>query len=253
MQHIAITDIGNPKIAIKKRIIEFLQEHANVITRQLRGTFNGVSVELEPREDGSSEEDLHEICLDISNIGIISFSLSISTLDKLFCKHLNIPTSNSDSNVGMNSITVSHSKFFDRFVSKIINSLFPNEKINAIQCDKIKATDIRISCELTAGDLHESMFITFSEESLTYFSNGLRKNKPFTKKDVVATLNKVPVDISAILMKTELSIDEVDCISVGDIIDLQKPEQIDVKVNGNALFKGQLVVDENAQFGVKYE
>jgi flagellar motor switch/type III secretory pathway protein FliN len=253
MQHIAITDIGNPKIAIKKRIIEFLQEHANVIKRQLRGTFNGVSVEVEPREEGSSEEDLHEICLDISNIGIISFSLSISTLDKLFCKHLNIPTNSSDSNVGINSITVSHSKFFERFVSKIINCLFPSEKIKTIQCEKIKHTDIGINCELIVGNIHEDMFITFSEESLKYFSNGLRKYKPFTQKDVVATLNQVPVDISAILMKTELSIDALDTISVGDVIDLQKPEQIDVKVSGNTLFKGQLVIDEHAQFGVKYE
>ncbi|WP_165311072.1 FliM/FliN family flagellar motor switch protein [Vibrio ziniensis] len=253
MQHIAITDIGNPKIAIKKRIIEFLQEHANVIRRQLRGTFNGVSVLVEPREDGSSEEDLHEICLDISNIGIISFSLSIKALDKLFCKHLNIPTNNSDGNVSNNSITVSHRKFFERFVTKIITCLFPSENIKAIQCEKIKHTDIRINCNLTVGDIDENMFITFSEDSLKYFSNGLRKYKPFTQKEVVTSLKQVPVDVSAILMRTELSIDDLDTISVGDIINLQKPEQIDVKVNGNMLFKGQLVIDEHAQFGVKYE
>ncbi len=253
MQHIAITDIGNPKIAIRKRIIEFLQEHANVIKRQLRGTFNGVPVQVEPIDDGSLEEDLHEICLDINNIGIISFSLSKSTLDKLFCKHLNIPTNMSDSNVGNISITVSHNKFFDRFVSKIVNCLFPNEKINTIQCEKIKQTDIRINCQISAGNLNEEMFITFSEDALNYFSNGLRKNKPFTKKDVITTLSQVPVDVSAILMKTELSIDQVDSISVGDVIDLQKTEQIDVQVSGNTLFKGQLVVDEHAQLGVKYE
>ncbi len=253
MQQIAITDIGNQKNIIKRRVIEFFKLQKTTLKEQIERIFNVHSASVNACETNYDLDDMYNANFEIDGLGIVTFSVPFLILDKMFCKHLNVGDIKSKDTINENDITVSHINFFNKMIEKLMKQLFPKSNCSHLKFEKQANNKIQVSLQFDIEQSEKELTMSFNDSSLDFFSEDLEKAKPFNKEDVIRTLNMIPLDLNAILMKTELSINQVDELSVGDIIDLQKQEFIDVKVGNHTLFKGQLVTGDNAQLGVKYE
>ncbi len=253
MQQIAITDIGNQKNIIKRRVVDFFKSQKTTLKEQIERIFNLHSSSVGIAETNCNVDEMYNANFSLDGLGVVTFSVSYNTLDRMFCKHLNVGDINTEETANESNITVSHINFFNKLVKKLMEQLFPNSNCSHLKFEKQVNNKIQISLQFNIEDYTEELTMSFNDNSLDIFSEDLEKAKPFNKEDVVRTLNTIPLDLNAILMKTELSINQVDSLSVGDIIDLKKQELIDVKVGNHTLFKGQLVTGDNAQLGVKYE
>lgn len=252
MKFIPVIDVGNPKGVIAKRVIDFILDQQNNIKSLFEKTLNLKNIELSV----SSVEDIPPSMLTsfflIENLGSLQASLSCRSLDNLFCKHLNIPTTESDLVLSHDQLTYSHVNFFNRQAKSILEKLFNDKKIDVLKNESEQKPPVNIKLSLSTNDDNEDIYISFSDELLNYFSDGLKKQSDFNSNDVQQRLNQIPFNINIVLMKSELSISDINNITVGDFIEFHKHDLLDVNVEDKTLFQGQLIVGDNAQLGVKY-
>lgn len=252
MKLISIVEIGNHKSLLTKRVIDFIQAQQIQIKTLFEKSLSIKNIELEATEAEEVPASLYTCHFSIGELGTLSASLSCRGIDNIFCRHLNIPTWVSDDILNYEKLTFSHVNFFHRQVISLLEILFPKIKVDLLKSETTQQTSIDINLSLVANECQEELYISFSNELLDYFSDGLKKQKDFNVHDVQHQLNDIPFNINVVLMKSELSINDVNAIAVGDFIELQKYDLLDVNVENQTLFKGQLIVGENAQLGVKY-
>ncbi|SDH13857.1 Type III flagellar switch regulator (C-ring) FliN C-term [Vibrio xiamenensis] len=250
MRSIAITDIGNPRVKVANEIIDSIQSKNIKIKEIIESHLNKTQAKILVNECESLVDGVFISTLNIDEIGDISFAMNNICLDNVFCEHLNIPTNNSNNE---RNITESHRNFLNKLGNKLIELFIDDKKITIKKSNELSTNKIVLELCFSFPNNEYQLFIIISENVCHHYAEIFQPHSTFSAPQVMQCLDAVPFDLNAVLMSGELAISALDNVRIGDVIELKKHDLIDVKVGPKSVFKGQLIVAEDNQLGVKYE
>ncbi|MCP4283735.1 MAG: flagellar motor switch protein FliM, partial [Gammaproteobacteria bacterium] len=120
----------------------------------------------------------------------------------------------------------------------------------------VVVTTFHIDLEAGGGDMHICLPYSMVEPIRELLDAGVQSDRG--EKDerwaqaLKDELMTAKMEVNSIMTETELSMRELATLSVGDIIPLEIPEQVDMMASGIPIFKGQLGVS-NGKYALKLD
>ncbi|MFV0575301.1 MAG: FliM/FliN family flagellar motor switch protein [Vibrio sp.] len=249
MDVIEITELGNPKLLIKKEIERTKEKRDDKIKPLLENLFNAPDIEIVSNYVSEVPNDLFFLDLLVKDKGKLRFSIHSVVLDRLLSIHLNLnpnPLQN-------HQITESHKSFFLKLCTKALVAIdLPDEELTQIEVHHNRY-ELHFKYDVLLQGMANSVYISLDNGLANYFSNNIVVQQPIAKEQIETFIKDIPTHLRAVLMKRKLNIGEVNKLRCGDLISFTQPDHVELKINKKTISNAKLVVNENAKLGVKYE